>query len=62
METDRKVCVRGGGSRSSPGLTLDLCKVTNTHGATHTCVQVPADLKVGMVRVWPGNKNNEKQT
>lgn len=41
---------------SSPRLTLDLCEVTNTYGATHSCVEVPADLQVGMVGVWPGNK------
>lgn len=51
----QRTSIRGrtGGGRCSPGLTLDFRKVTDTDGATHPRVQVPADLQVGMIRVWP---------
>lgn len=63
-QTETYVCMREreGASSCSPSLTLNLCKVTDTHSATYTCVQVPADLQIGMVRVWPEKKNKEKQT
>ncbi len=54
------VC-EGGSKCSLPGLTLDLCKVTNTNSAAGTCVKVPANLQVGMVRLLPDNENHENQ-
>lgn len=52
----RETCVCVTGLQGSPCLTLDFCEVTNTHSATHTRVEVPANLQVGMVCVWPENK------
>lgn len=37
----------------SPGLTPDLPEVADTHRAADPSVEVPADLEVGMVGVWP---------
>lgn len=55
-----RTCVCGTGLQGSPCLTLDFCEVANTHSATYTRVEVPANLQVGMVCVWP--ENNKRVT
>lgn len=51
-ENNRKEETR---SRRPPGLAPDCSEVSHTDGAAHACVQIPADLKVGMVRAGPAN-------
>lgn len=42
-----------------PGLAPDGSEVSHADSTAHACVQIPADLKVGMVRAGPAKQPSD---